>query len=164
MLHLGFNMCALYFIGIALEPAMGRSRFLARYAVSLIGGALGGHVAVGPERGVHRRCVGGDLRPVRSARRCCSGRGINPLRSSIGTILLINLVFTFVVAGISKGGHIGGLLAGAIVGAPSSSGVTCIHNRRHERSARFGVVVAIGVVLFWASMAGRPSFAELLGG
>ena len=41
-------------------------------------------------------------------------RGINPLNTSIGTLLLLNLLITFVVPGISIGGHLGGAAAGAL--------------------------------------------------
>ena len=41
-------------------------------------------------------------------------RGINPFSTSIGQILLLNLFLTFVISGISIGGHLGGAAAGAI--------------------------------------------------
>ena len=43
-------------------------------------------------------------------------RGIDPMQSGLGITLLLNLGITFVIPGISIGGHIGGLLAGGIVG------------------------------------------------
>jgi membrane associated rhomboid family serine protease len=44
-------------------------------------------------------------------------RGIDPFSTGIGGLILINLLFTFLVPGISRAGHIGGLLAGALGGA-----------------------------------------------
>ncbi|MDX6641106.1 MAG: hypothetical protein QOF12_2117, partial [Solirubrobacteraceae bacterium] len=45
-------------------------------------------------------------------------RGIDPMAGgifgSIGGLIIINLVFSFAVAGISVGGHIGGLIGGGI--------------------------------------------------
>ena len=38
------------------------------------------------------------------------------LGSSVGGLLLLNLVITFVLPGISVGGHIGGILGGAVAG------------------------------------------------
>jgi membrane associated rhomboid family serine protease len=44
-------------------------------------------------------------------------RGINIMQSSIGGLIVINLVLTFAIRGISIGGHVGGAIAGAICGA-----------------------------------------------
>jgi membrane associated rhomboid family serine protease len=44
-------------------------------------------------------------------------RGIDPMTSGIGPLILINLVISFLVPGISIGGHLGGLLGGFLVGA-----------------------------------------------
>jgi membrane associated rhomboid family serine protease len=38
------------------------------------------------------------------------------LRSNLGGLLIINLVITFAIPGISIGGHIGGLIAGFLCG------------------------------------------------
>jgi len=43
-------------------------------------------------------------------------RGINPFQTGIGAVLLLNLLITFAIPGISIGGHIGGAIAGAAVG------------------------------------------------
>ena len=41
LLHIGFNMFALYFLGRILEPGIGTPRFLALYFASLLAGAFG---------------------------------------------------------------------------------------------------------------------------
>ena len=41
----------------------------------------------------------------------------NPWRSGILGLVLVNVLFTFAVPGISVGGHLGGLLVGAVTGA-----------------------------------------------
>ena len=87
LIHVGFNMLALYQLGQLLEPAFGRVRFLLVYFVSLLGGALGvmlldpNHLTVGASgRGVRAhgrgawRCSGpaGSTSWTRaSARRSC---------------------------------------------------------------------------------------------
>ena len=43
-------------------------------------------------------------------------RGISVMKSPLGPTLLINFVLTFAIPGISKGGHIGGFIFGAIAG------------------------------------------------
>jgi membrane associated rhomboid family serine protease len=37
-------------------------------------------------------------------------------QSGIGPLLVVNLLFTFLVPGISIGGHLGGLAGGAVLG------------------------------------------------
>jgi membrane associated rhomboid family serine protease len=44
-------------------------------------------------------------------------RGINPFQTGLGMTLLINLLITVTIPGISIGGHIGGLVGGAACGA-----------------------------------------------
>src|SRR5436305_4186436 len=41
LLHIGFNMFALYFVGTLLEPGIGTPRFLALYFASLLAGSFG---------------------------------------------------------------------------------------------------------------------------
>ena len=43
-------------------------------------------------------------------------RGISIWQSGLGVELLINIVFSLSVSGISIGGHLGGLVGGAIAG------------------------------------------------
>jgi len=41
IVHLAFNMYFLYFLGVLIEPAIGRLRFALIYAVALLGGSFG---------------------------------------------------------------------------------------------------------------------------
>ena len=42
-------------------------------------------------------------------------RGINPWQSGVGPIILLNLALGFIIPNVSIGGHIGGLVGGALV-------------------------------------------------
>ena len=112
LLHLMFNAFALWVLGSMLEPAIGRLRFVVIYFVSLLAGSFGAllvepnALTVGASGAVFG-LMGAAIVVMRN-------RGINPMESGIGLWLGINLVFTFAIPGISIGGHIGGLLGGAL--------------------------------------------------
>ena len=115
LLHLGFNMLLLHMLGSALEPALGRVRYLALYATALLGGSFGA-LLVQPDAltagasGAVFGLMGATVIGMRS-------RGVAVTDSGVGGLLLVNLVLTFVVPGISIGGHVGGLAAGTAAGA-----------------------------------------------
>jgi membrane associated rhomboid family serine protease len=115
IIHLGMNMLLLWFLSQELEPALGRLRFAVLYGVSLVGGSLGVMLvdpraatvgASGAVFGLMGALIVLQLRAKQ-----------NPWQSGIGGLVLINLVLTFAIPGISIGGHVGGLLAGAAAGA-----------------------------------------------
>lgn len=113
-LHVGMNMFLLWQLGQLLEPAMGRTRFTLLYFVAMIGGAAGALI-IGPE-GLTGGASGAVFGLMAAAAVGLHQRGINPMRTGIGTTLILNLVFTFAIPGISIGGHLGGALTGAAVG------------------------------------------------
>lgn len=108
-LHLAMNMFALYVLGPGLERLLGWWRFLAVYLIAALGGSVailffdsrGGAGASGAIFGLFgaalllSRVVGFDARPI------------------VLTIGL-NLIITFSVSGISRFGHLGGFLFGAL--------------------------------------------------
>ena len=112
LLHLLFNMYALYILGTMLEPAVGRLRFVLIYAVSLLAGSLG-VLLIAPDEptvgasGAVFGLMGAAIVIMRS-------RGIDPMASGLPLWLGLNLVITFAIPGISIGGHIGGLIGGII--------------------------------------------------
>ncbi|MEA2154475.1 MAG: hypothetical protein QOE11_615 [Solirubrobacteraceae bacterium] len=114
IIHIAFNMYFLYFLGTILEPMIGRLRFGLIYAVSLLGGSFGALLltpntpTVGASGAVFG-LMGAAILAMRA-------RGIDPMQSGLGVTLLLNLGITFLIPGISKGGHVGGLVAGAVVG------------------------------------------------
>jgi membrane associated rhomboid family serine protease len=113
ILHIGFNMWVLYYLGQLLEPVIGRVKFGVIYAVSLLTGSLGA-LLVSP----HTLTVGasGAIFGVMGAAAVeMRARQIPLMQSGVGTLILLNLVISFTIPGISWGGHIGGLIGGALV-------------------------------------------------
>jgi len=111
--HLALNMLALYVIGRSLEPMLGKWRFLALYLIS----GLGGSVAV---------ALIEPLQPVVGASGAIFGlfgailvigRKAGANMTGIIVILGINLVIGFLPGfNIAWQAHIGGAIAGALVG------------------------------------------------
>lgn len=112
ILHLAMNMWALWILGRNLESALGPLRFLGLYLLS----GLGGSVAVyylAPEAltaGASGAIFGLFAGLFLILRRL--GRDT----SFVLPVIVINVVFTFAVPGISIAGHLGGLVTGALVG------------------------------------------------
>jgi hypothetical protein len=70
------------------------------------------------------------------------------MQSGVGGLILINLVISFALPGISWGGHIGGLIGGAVAMLVLQFGA------RHRRQAlALAGVAAIGVAAFAGSIA-----------
>jgi membrane associated rhomboid family serine protease len=112
LLHLAFNAFALYVLGSMLEPVVGKIRFAIIYFVSLLAGSFGalliepGALTVGASGAIFG-LMGAAVVVLRN-------RGIAIMESGLGLWLGINLAFTFAIPGISIGGHLGGLIGGAL--------------------------------------------------
>lgn len=115
IIHLFFNMFLLYQLGNMLEPALGRVRFGLVYFAGLFGGSFG--ILLLQPAGLHGGASGAVFGLLGAAAAGLLRRGINPLSTSIGSLLMINLLITFTIPGISIGGHLGGVVGGGIAGA-----------------------------------------------
>ena len=115
LVHLAFNMLLLYRLGEVLEARLGRFRYALLYFVSLLTGSFGALLVspnaftVGASGAVYG-LLGAAAVGLRE-------RGVNLWQSGLGTLLVVNLLFTFFAPGISVGGHLGGLAGGALLGA-----------------------------------------------
>lgn len=116
ILHIGMNMLLLYQLGQMLEPPLGRVRFALLYTASLLGGSLGALVIQGDRGGLHGGASGAVFGLMAAAAIGLQRRGVNVFQTGIGAVLVINLVLTFTIPGISIGGHVGGAVAGALCG------------------------------------------------
>lgn len=117
LLHLGMNMFLLYQLGELLERPLGRVRFALLYTACLLGGSLGVLILESNSRGLHGGASGAVFGLMAAATVGMYRRGINVFQTGIGMLLVINLVLTFTIPGISIGGHVGGAVTGAICGA-----------------------------------------------
>lgn len=112
-IHLALNMFVLYILGRLVEPAIGTSRFVAIYLVSLVGGSFGALLLTEPA--VNTVGASGAIYGLFAATLLIArNRGLDQVVAQLGFWLLLNLVLTFSVPGISIGGHLGGMAAGAI--------------------------------------------------
>jgi membrane associated rhomboid family serine protease len=113
-LHLAVNMWSLWVIGKDFERVLGRPRFIGVYAVSLLSGSAAAFwlsaagSAVAGASGAIFGIMGGLTVLLRRLRLS--------LRPAL-IMIVINLVFSVTVPGISLAAHVGGLLTGAALTA-----------------------------------------------
>ena len=116
LMHLAFNMVALWFLGKVLEPSIGTPRFVLIYFASLLAGSFGA-ILLTDNLGLTVGASGAVFGIFGATFVIARGRGLSHIASQIGIILGINLLLTFTISGISIGGHLGGLAAGLLCGA-----------------------------------------------
>jgi membrane associated rhomboid family serine protease len=139
LLHIGFNMYALWILGALFERVVGPVRLLAVYAVSLLAGSFGALLLSpgSPTVGASGAIFGlmGALFVLERQ------RGISNIMGGVGIWIVINLAFTFSVGAISIGGHIGGLIGGALAGFVLSG-----YGRGNMAYSRVSAPVALGLL------------------
>jgi membrane associated rhomboid family serine protease len=140
ILHIALNMFFLYMMGPMIETAIGRVNYAATYLACLLAGSFGAlaFTPLAPTVGASGAIFGvfGALLVV------ARDRGIPIWQSGLGLTLVINLAFTLSIKGISIGAHVGGLIAGAIIGFA----ILELGEKRRMKSAPVAVCVAIGVI------------------
>ena len=138
--HLLLNMWALYVVGPPLEMLLGRLRFGALYALSLLGGSvlvylLTLNTATAGASGAVFGLFGATF---------VVAKRLNLDMRWVVVVIVINLVFTFVARGISWQGHVGGLVTGALVAA------AYVYAPREHRNAIQAAVTVFALGLFAA--------------
>ena len=119
IIHLGFNMYALWIIGPIVEALYGPWRFLAIYLICVAAGSAASYAtsanpAVGASGGVFG--LFGALLVADRVHKPALTRNARNLTMQIGMLIGINLVIGFSIPNIDNAAHIGGLLAGAALG------------------------------------------------
>ena len=150
LIHIGFNMFALFFLGRILEPGIGTPRFVALYLASLFAGSFGAllldpnALTIGASGAVFG--IFGATFVIARERR------IEGLASSIGIVLLLNLAITFGNPEISIGGHLGGLAAGVLCALVIVAGERGILGR-NRLPLELAAMVAVAVLSIASAIA-----------
>jgi membrane associated rhomboid family serine protease len=138
LIHIAFNMYFLWFVGSAVEQALGRGRFVLLYIVSALAGSAGALVWTpnAPTVG-----ASGALFGLLGAALILERQRNYVLGGSAMGLILINLILSFAISGISIGGHVGGLIGGILCTLIFSR-----FGRGHAAYSRVGVLSLAGVL------------------
>jgi membrane associated rhomboid family serine protease len=138
LIHLLFNMLALWWIGSAVEVALGSVRYVLIYFASGLAGSAGAlllsdqfAVTVG---------ASGAVFGMLGALLVLQWLQTGSIGGPVLTLLVLNLVITFTIPNISVGGHLGGLVGGVLA-------TFALVRTRFSRNAVLGpaLVVLVGV-------------------
>jgi membrane associated rhomboid family serine protease len=154
LLHIAFNMVALWQVGPALEHLLGRARFVALYLISAVGGSVGFLLLADPSNpfswyapvvgasGAVFGLFGATVLVLRKLRL--------DARPLIG-VIVINAILGFVIQGIAWQAHLGGLVAGTAVTA------VLVYAPKDRRTAAhvagIGLVALVIVAAAWLRLA-----------
>ena len=138
LIHIGFNMLALWWFGAPVEEYLGRARFLGLYFVAGLAGSAG---ALTQTQGV---TVGasGAIFGILGAMLILEWQATGRLGGNALTLIVINLALSFAIANISVGGHIGGLIGGILATLTFAR-----WGRGHAAYGRLGFGGAVGLVV-----------------
>ncbi len=140
--HIGFNMLGLWWLGGPLEEALGRARYLALYLISgLAGSALTYVLASGSTASLG---ASGAIFGLFGAIAVLMRRLNQDMRPIIA-LLVINVIITFGWGNIAWQAHLGGFVAGVVIG------YAMVHAPRNRRAlVQYGtcaLVLAVVVLM-----------------
>ena len=143
--HILFNMWALYVVGPPLEAALGRLRYIALYLTSAIGGSV--LVYLLSPLGAHTAGASAAVFGLFGAT-FVVGRRLNLDVRWVVMLIVLNLVITFTIPGISWQGHIGGLVTGAVIAAAYAYAPRKSRNVV-QAGATVAVLVMFAALIWW---------------
>jgi membrane associated rhomboid family serine protease len=134
LLHLAFNMLALYWLGTVVEQALGSARFLLVYFVSGLAGSAGALLLTNPQQVT----VGasGAIFGILGALLVLEYVATGSFAGQALTLILLNLALTLAIPNISIGGHLGGLVGGILA-------TFALVHFRHARPRTLGPALVI---------------------
>lgn len=155
ILHLLFNMYALYWLGPQLERSLGHIRFAALYVFSALGGSVASYwfsdlrtVSVGASGAIFGLITATIV----------IGREMRTDVSQLVVLLGINVVIGFLQPGIDWRAHFGGAITGAAVAFIYTKGTRLNRDQVHRTG-----LAAIFAVLVLATLARNAQVTALLG-
>jgi len=170
VLHIAFNMYALFAFGTQVENALGRVRYIALYLVSALGGSVLSYVMadVGPRGGLDvfsATSVGasGAVFGLFGAYYVIAKR----LRADTGQIvglIVINLVLGFAIPNIDNWAHIGGLATGFAIVTAMSKVPRGPQRGTIQGAAIAGITVVLLAVVALRTASLRDEFPQLKDG
>lgn len=162
LLHIGFNMMALYQLGPLVIKEYGLHRMIAIYSLSGIGGYLvsalfGVSYTIGASAAI---CglVGAALYYGKSR----GGSYGNAVYSQIGGWALSIFIFGFLVPGINNFGHGGGMLTGALVAYLLGYKERTKETMLHKYLSMACIVITV-LVLLWSVFRGLLLLLSVMG-
>ena len=114
--HIGLNMLSLYWLGRFIEVALRPFKMAFVYVISIVASGMSVVLFSPPDAGTlgASGAIFGLFGALFAIGIKLGSRGTDLVRSNIG-ILVLNLIWSFSVPGISWQAHVGGLIAGFIV-------------------------------------------------
>ncbi len=166
LLHLAFNLYALYIVGTEAEMFYGPWRFLVIYLLSGLSGALASYTfTYGLSAGASTAIFGliGTLFAFFTRNRAVFGEMSRTRLSNLIIVIIINLFYGLSVSAIDNWGHAGGFVGGFILGwllcpfyqiEARPDGFRRVVDRNSLRVEWIGVglVTVLMVVAFWAAL------------
>jgi membrane associated rhomboid family serine protease len=112
IVHIAFNMFALWVIGRPVEQYLGPVRYVGLYLVSGLAGSAGAllQAPLSPTVGASGAIFG-----ILGAMVILEWQVTGQLAGQAMSLVAINLVISFLIPGISWGGHVGGLIGGILI-------------------------------------------------
>ena len=146
ILHILVNMYTLWIFGQALEPLLGRARFLAVYLLSAVGGSVGYFLLTPPNLGGVVGASGAVFGLFGAMFVVMRQRGGDSRQLLV--LIAINAVLGFVVPQIAWQAHLGGLVTGAL----ATAAIAYAPRGRHRSLVQYGGMAAVAVLLAVATL------------
>lgn len=176
LMHIGFNLYALYILGTEVEMFYGPWRFLAIYLLTGLSGAIASYAfTYGLSAGASTAVFGliGTLFAFFTRNRDVFGEVSRTRLTNLIVVVAMNVVLGLSITAIDNWGHIGGFIGGFVLGwllcpfyqiEARSDGGRHVIDRNSLRAEWIGVglVVVLLVVAFWAAQ--QPHLANPLEG
>lgn len=139
ILHIAFNMFALWMIGTPVEQYLGRARFVGLYFVSGLAGSAGAllQTPLTPVVGASGAIFG-----ILGAMLIIEWQVTGRLAGNALSWIVINLAISFTIPNVSWGGHVGGLVGGILVTLAFAQ-----WGRGHAAHGRLGALGVLGLVV-----------------